>query len=408
MQRTQILTVAFIAAVGFSPHIVRSAQNDDTKNAQRQAETVRPQRGDGAKPITARDADRDRSAGQMDRLARVLPAQKVLKMDVKNVQGQNLAGVDDVVVDLQRGMVAYIILEGGGFLNMGDKLVAVPSEKFQVSADKKHLILDVDKEKLLGAPAFEKSTWPEPSNKAWREMVDAYHGRNLTGAAAAEIDPKTRLGYQRVSKLDHKKVQSVRGGELGEIQDLMLDVPTGRILFVVIADKVNGKLANVPPTVFQAGPDKDIAYLNTDKQALARSPQWDFSKNAAYTSKYVTDAYSHYSAPVADWEATTDPAADNTRRNVRDRQGDTLTPLDQGSSELDREITRQIRKWVVVEPGEDRFSTQAHNIKIVTRDGKVTLRGVVANEGEKKAIEKYARELGGVVTVDNQLAVKGN
>lgn len=406
MQTKKILTVAFIAAVGFSPGIARSA-DADTKNAQRQAEKARPARGDGAQPVVGREGKRDNPVAATDRLNRILPSQKLLKMDVKNLQGENLAGVDDVVVDLQRGVVAYIILEGGGFLDMGDKLVAVPSEKFQVSADRKHLVLDVSKEKLLGAPAFEKTTWPDPSDRAWREMVDAYHGRNLTGAAAADIDAKDRLGYQRVSKLDHRKVQSVRGGELGEIQDLMVDVPSGKVLFVVIADKVNGKLANVPPTVFQAGPDKDIAYLNTDKQALERAPQWDFDKNIPYTSKYIADSYRHYSAPAGDWEGTTDPSADNTRRNVRDRQNDTLTPLDQGTSELDREITRQIRKWIVVEPGEDRFTTQAQNIKIITRDGKVTLRGVVATEAEKKAIDKYARELGGVVGVENQLTVKG-
>jgi len=64
------------------------------------------------------------------------------------------------------------------------------------------------------------------------------------------------------------------------------------------------------------------------------------------------------------------PDADNTKRNVRDR-GDTVTPMDQGNTAVDLSITRRIRRAVVDHEG---FSTDAKNVKIVTRDGVVTLR----------------------------------
>src|SRR5262245_41669991 len=64
--------------------------------------------------------------------------------------------------------------------------------------------------------------------------------------------------------------------------------------------------------------------------------------------------------------------ADNSGRNVRDRGDKTLTPMDQGGSEADRTITQDIRKAVVAN---DHFSTDAKNVKIITVDGVVTLRG---------------------------------
>jgi len=95
--------------------------------------------------------------------------------------------------------------------------------------------------------------------------------------------------------------------------------------------------------------------------------------------------------------------ADNTDRNDRDRGGDTLTPLDQGKSEADRTITQQIRKAVV---DNDSLSTNAHNVKIITVDGTVTLRGPVKTAEEKAMVEAVAQKTSGVKTVDNQLEVE--
>jgi hyperosmotically inducible protein len=97
-------------------------------------------------------------------------------------------------------------------------------------------------------------------------------------------------------------------------------------------------------------------------------------------------------------------APDNTGRNVRDRSGATLTPGDQSESQADRALTQQIRKAVV---GDKSLSTMAKNIKIITVDGVVTLRGPVKNPHEKETIAAKAQQIAGVNKVDNQLEVKG-
>jgi osmotically-inducible protein OsmY len=94
--------------------------------------------------------------------------------------------------------------------------------------------------------------------------------------------------------------------------------------------------------------------------------------------------------------------ADDTGRNTRDRDGSTLTPDDQSNRKSDVEITRLIRRAIVKD---DSLSTNAHNVKIVTRSGAVTLRGPVASQEEKETVAKKAEAINGVSKVDNQLEV---
>jgi osmotically-inducible protein OsmY len=94
--------------------------------------------------------------------------------------------------------------------------------------------------------------------------------------------------------------------------------------------------------------------------------------------------------------------ADDTGRNARDSDGKTLTSGDQSNSKNDVEITRQVRRAIVKD---DSLSTSAHNVKIITNGGVVTLRGPVASTEEKTMVAKKAEKINGVSKVDNQLEV---
>jgi osmotically-inducible protein OsmY len=97
--------------------------------------------------------------------------------------------------------------------------------------------------------------------------------------------------------------------------------------------------------------------------------------------------------------------ADNTAKNVRDRDERTATPMDQGGSEGDRTITAEIRKQIV---DSDALSMNAKNVKIITQDGVVTLRGPVKTAQEKTTVASIARKATGVKRVDDQLEVERN
>ena len=91
---------------------------------------------------------------------------------------------------------------------------------------------------------------------------------------------------------------------------------------------------------------------------------------------------------------------DNSGRNVRDRDNQTKTPVDQSENEADRTITQNIRQALTAD---DSLSTNAKNVKIITNDGTVTLRGPVKSEKEKTDIEAKAKQVAGVKRVDNQI-----
>jgi osmotically-inducible protein OsmY len=101
----------------------------------------------------------------------------------------------------------------------------------------------------------------------------------------------------------------------------------------------------------------------------------------------------------------TAPDVDNTAKNVRDRNDATLTPADQGTSPADREVTQKIRKALMIDTSG--YST-GKNIKIITVNGKVTLRGPVKTEAEKTGIVTIAKTVAGEGNVEDQLEVKAN
>ena len=96
-------------------------------------------------------------------------------------------------------------------------------------------------------------------------------------------------------------------------------------------------------------------------------------------------------------------APNNTAVNVRDRAPDAMTAGEQSNAKGDVALTRKIRRAVVKDGS---LSMLAHNVKIVTANGNVTLRGPVNSEAEKVAIARKAKAIAGAGNVDNQLEVK--
>jgi hyperosmotically inducible protein len=93
---------------------------------------------------------------------------------------------------------------------------------------------------------------------------------------------------------------------------------------------------------------------------------------------------------------------DNTKTNKRDRARDAITADQQSMSPEDRELARKIRKSVYDDKS---LSTYAHNVKIIVREGTVTLRGPVRDASEKDNIGRKAGEIAGAAKVTNELEI---
>ena len=112
---------------------------------------------------------------------------------------------------------------------------------------------------------------------------------------------------------------------------------------------------------------------------------------------------------TAAWVSARSPAGqhtaapDNTKTNQRDRSVNAVTAEQQKENRTDRELARRIRRAIAKDKS---LSTYAHNVKIITHDGQVTLKGPVRSEDEKRAIEAKATEVVGENKVTSELSVK--
>lgn len=106
---------------------------------------------------------------------------------------------------------------------------------------------------------------------------------------------------------------------------------------------------------------------------------------------------------IASAQEPASPAPDNTKVNDRDRSANQPTADQQKENRPDRDITKQIRQAIMKDKS---LSTYAHNVKIITQGGIVTIKGPVRSEEEKRAVEAKAEEVAGEGKVHNQLDVK--
>jgi hyperosmotically inducible periplasmic protein len=97
------------------------------------------------------------------------------------------------------------------------------------------------------------------------------------------------------------------------------------------------------------------------------------------------------------------PASDNSKMNQRDRDPNEPTADQQSNNQSDRDITQQVRQAI---NADKTFSTYAHNVKVITQKGQVTLKGPVRSEEEKRAIEAKATAIAGDGKVTSELTVK--
>ena len=97
------------------------------------------------------------------------------------------------------------------------------------------------------------------------------------------------------------------------------------------------------------------------------------------------------------------PSSDNTKINQRDQNPNEPTADQQKNDRSDRDITQQVRQAIVADKT---FSTYAHNVKVITQNGQVTLKGPVRSDDEKRSVEAKAAAIAGDGKVGSELTVK--
>jgi sporulation protein YlmC with PRC-barrel domain len=129
------------------------------------------QTSDGAR-IVGRDRTAATGPGPDVMAASTLDSDRVLSSD-----GEEVGKVKDIMLDVESGRIAYMVMSSGGFLGIGDKLLAVPWNALTLDADRKCFVVGLSSERVKNAPGFDKGHWPSMADRTWASSVHQYYGR---------------------------------------------------------------------------------------------------------------------------------------------------------------------------------------------------------------------------------------
>jgi sporulation protein YlmC with PRC-barrel domain len=141
--------------------------------------------------------------GAQDELVQngLVRASKMTGMDVRNPANENLGDIEDVVLDRERGTIAYAVVSFGGFLKMGDKFFAIPWEALKPTTDRAAFVLNVPKDKLEKAPGFDKNKWPNMADPKWATELRTFYGTTAVDARDASPEKDRDATARRADKM---------------------------------------------------------------------------------------------------------------------------------------------------------------------------------------------------------------
>lgn len=221
------------------------------------------------------DSARSATGASASSQGHALRASKVIGADVENASGDDIGEIKDMVVDLQSERVRYVVLSHGGVLGIGDKLFAYPMSMVETrSGDADKISMNVDKEKLSNAPGFDKDKWPDFADAKYTSEIDRYYGAENETRAAGDKP----ANVVRASELIGKNFDDRQGKDAGEIEDLIVDSSSGRVVFAIVDldddwnKQADGKLVAIPLKEFaMGGDDRDDLVIQASGDAIDTS-----------------------------------------------------------------------------------------------------------------------------------------
>lgn len=122
---------------------------------------------------------RMQGAGRYDNTSgpgpRLMTAGTLTGDNVVNRNGDVLGEIEDIMLDVPRGRIAYAVMSAGGLLGVGDKLFAIPWQALVLDTDRHCFVLDAPAERFKDAPGFDKNHWPEQADEQWHRDLHAYY-----------------------------------------------------------------------------------------------------------------------------------------------------------------------------------------------------------------------------------------
>jgi sporulation protein YlmC with PRC-barrel domain len=220
------------------------------------------------------EEERARAAAAAASTNRDVRASRVLGSKVVDGEGRGIGEVEDLVIDVAGGRVAYLVLAVGGFLGVGDRLVAYPMPSKDVTRDGDRLALAVDRQAIEAMQGFASDRWPD--------LNSGQKGKRL----------------RRATELLDTKLADARGKDVGHLRDIVVNLGSATVHYAVAEFDPNwvqaGKVVAVPLRGVRRGDDDDLrmqAELNRLQGAMIfdkdRWPDINDPQYLGYVDRYL-------------------------------------------------------------------------------------------------------------------------
>jgi sporulation protein YlmC with PRC-barrel domain len=127
------------------------------------------------------------------RYRRVMSAGTLAGDRVRNSAGEDLGKIEEIMIDVPSGRIAYAVLSFGGFLGIGDKLFAIPWRSLTLNEKDHEFILNVDRQRMENAPGFDKDNWPDMASPEFGNSVQNYWNAPQQGDSTFDRDRNRNL-----------------------------------------------------------------------------------------------------------------------------------------------------------------------------------------------------------------------
>ncbi|MBC7945639.1 MAG: PRC-barrel domain-containing protein [Burkholderiales bacterium] len=216
-------------------------------------------------------------------------ATHLIDKEVTNQQGEELGEIEELIIDMNNARVHYAVLSYGGVAGIGDKLFAYPVSAFKFGPNEK-LILNVAKAQLKKNPGFKSNSWPNWDDANTRAQIDRDSAMPAKETVKLKQPENQRL--VRATQLLDKDVNNAQGQEIGELEDLVVNLKNGRIHYAVMEfdnswNLGDNKLFAIPVTAFKPTQGGEELVLNLDKSQIDAKrgfdeKQWPNINDQAY------------------------------------------------------------------------------------------------------------------------------
>jgi sporulation protein YlmC with PRC-barrel domain len=212
---------------------------------------------------------------------------QLTKLHAYDGQNENLGKIDDLIIDAHTGQILYGILDTGMF----GKNIPVPWQALQVRiTDNKYwYYLNKSKHDLANAPTFSRSHWPSFADMQWRQSVDKFFGvRTVARPVEPTSESQSTQGTRGLtaeqmilpsSRLADLNVYNKKDVKLGNVDNLIVDIRTGQVLYGIMDTGFGGHKVPAPWGAFWLGKEvnRDSYWLVMDKSKdqLANAPTFD-------------------------------------------------------------------------------------------------------------------------------------